>query len=161
MVAETFFNRFFRAYFCRANKVDCHANDLPNISETGWIEKKNDKYYLANIPFFADGLNIDDEVILKFDDDEMPVVKSIVSRQYASKSLVEYDEPKDFEKIGEVFKNKKCKVEGLASPHFDTAQSKLLKGKAIIASNLSKSEINDIIVSIGAKLSWHNTFGKS
>jgi hypothetical protein len=154
-------DRFFRAYYCRANKVDCKENDLPTTTESGWIEKKDNKFYVANIPFFAEAINIDDEVDLKFENDSLPIVSKIVSRQYISKSVIEYSSMDIYENLKKVTNQWSGKIEGIQAPNFDINKKKFVRGKVIVASNISKQVINDVITSVGATLVWHNTFNKS
>jgi hypothetical protein len=86
--------------------------------ETGWADDLGDnRARIANLPI-ADDLNIDDVVSLKRVDGRLYVDK-VVSRTFAKKTALEYDEPhhETYAKIWSALKQAGMKIEGLMEGH--------------------------------------------
>lgn len=125
--------------------------------EIGWAKKKTDNQYtIENIPYIPDNLNIDDVVTLSEtkDDDGLKCVDKIVKRKFHSKTIISYSEIADYKLLKNKHDCSDFKIEAAWQPKV-LKNGKFEKGMAIIASNCTEHEINEIIKTVGAKIISH------
>lgn len=85
--------------------------------ETGWAEEMgNGKYLIANIPL-TKGLNVDDLVRCRQNDDGELVVSRSLKRRYHEKTLIPYEREEQFQPLCEKVQAAGAEIEGMFGPH--------------------------------------------
>lgn len=132
-----------------------YSTESSKGNEYGWVRHKKDNHYkVANIPFFAENLNIDDVVTIKKDDGGNNFIDKIIKRKYHNRTVFSYSEIADYKLLIEKHESDDLKIEGGWTPSVDE-KGKFKKGMAVIASNLPKKDIQKMLNTVKAKIISH------